>query len=169
MPSLIAIASALLKTDAANIPGKLIGVLGHDLHGVRAVGLEDANCPGGADPIAVKEDHDLPDDLLLRPGVRDPFGSNRANARHLPKPIGLGLDDVEDLVSKGLDHLLGVGRADAPDHPGAQIFLDPVDRTRRRALEKPRLELLTVSAIVNPFARCVEQSTAVDRKLWMFL
>src|SRR5208337_5583966 len=36
----------------------------------------------------------------------------------------------------------------------AQIFLDPVDRTRRRGLEKPRLELLTVGAIVDPFAGC---------------
>ena len=59
---------------------------------VRAVGLEDAHRPGGADPVAVQEDHDLPDDFLLGPGVRDPFGSNRANAGHLAKPIGLGLD-----------------------------------------------------------------------------
>ena len=116
-----------LETNASDIPGKPIGVLGHDLHGVRAVGLEDANRPGGADPVAVKEDHDLPDDLLLGPGVRDPFGSNRADARHLAKPIGLGLDDVEDLLPEGLDHLLGVDRPDAPDHPGAEIFLDPVD------------------------------------------
>ena len=43
-----------------------------------------------ADPVAVKEDHDLPDDLLLGPGVRDPFGPNRADARHLPKPIRCG-------------------------------------------------------------------------------
>ena len=141
-----------LETDASDVPGKPIGVLGHDLHGVRAVGLEDANRPGGSDPVAVKEDHDLPDDLLLGPGVRDPFGSNRADARHLAKPIGLGLDDVEDLLPEGLDHLLGIDRPDAPDHPGAEIFLDPVDRTRRRGLEKPRLELLTVGAIVDPFA-----------------
>jgi hypothetical protein len=116
-----------LETNPANIPGKPIGVLSHDLHGVRAVGLEDANRPGGTDPVAVKEDHDLPDDLLLGPGVRDPFGSNRANARHLAKPIGLGLDDVEDLLPEGLDHLLGIDRPDAPDHPGAEIFLDSVD------------------------------------------
>ena len=45
----------------------------------------------------------------------------------LPKPIGLGLDDVEDILSEGLDHLLGIDRPDAPDHPRAQIFLDPVD------------------------------------------
>ena len=75
----------------------------------------------------MKEDHDLPDDLLLGPGVRDPFGSNRADARDLTKPIGLGLDDVEDLLPEGFDHLLGVDRPDAADHPGAEIFLDPVD------------------------------------------
>ena len=116
-----------LETDAANIPGKAIGVFGHDLHGVRAVGLEDTNRPRGADPVAVQEDHDLSDDLLLRPGVRNTLGPHHSDPDDLSKAIGLSLDDVEDLVSKGLDHLLGVDRADAADHPGAQIFLDPVD------------------------------------------
>ena len=116
-----------LETDASDVPGKPIGVLGHDLNGVRAVGLEDAHRPGGSDPVAVKEDHYLPDNLLLGPGVRDPFGSNRANAGHLAKPIGLGLDHVEDLLPEGFDHLLGVDGSDAPDHPGAEIFLDSVD------------------------------------------
>jgi hypothetical protein len=59
-----------LETDASNISGKPIGVLGHDLHGVRAVSLEDANRPSGADPGAVKEDNDLPDDLLLGLNLR---------------------------------------------------------------------------------------------------
>jgi hypothetical protein len=80
-----------------------------------------------ADAVAVQEDHDLPDNLLLGPGVRDPLGSNRANARHLAKPIGLGLDDVEDPLTEGLDHFLGIDWPDAPDHPGAEIFLDAVN------------------------------------------
>src|SRR5208282_3180070 len=116
-----------LETDASDVPGKPMGVLGHDLHGVRAVGLEDTNRPGGSDPVAVQEDHDLPDDLLLGPGVRDPLGPNGADARHLAKPIGLGLDDVEDLLPEGLDHLLRIDRADAADHPRAQILLDPIN------------------------------------------
>jgi hypothetical protein len=33
------------------------------------VGLEDANRACSADPVAVQEDHDLPDDLLLGPGL----------------------------------------------------------------------------------------------------
>ena len=141
-----------LETDASNIPGKPIRVLGHDLHGVCPIGLEDANCSGGSDPVAVKEDHNLPDDLLLRPGVRDPFGPNRADACDLAKPVGVGLNDVENLLTEGLDHLLGIDRPDAADHPGAQVFLDPIDRTWRRGLEKARPELLTVGAIVDPFA-----------------
>ena len=108
------------------LPSKPIGVLRHDLHRVRAVGLEDANRPGGADPVGVKKDHDLPDDLLFGLGVRDAFGPNCADAGHLAKPIGLGLDDVEDLLPEGLDHFLGVDRSDAADHPGAEIFLDPL-------------------------------------------
>ena len=86
---------------------------------------------GGSDPVAMKENHNLPDDLLLGPGVGDSLGPNGADAGHLAKPTGFGLDDVEDLLAKGLDHLLGVDQPDAPDHAGAQVFLDPVDRTRR--------------------------------------
>jgi hypothetical protein len=57
----------------------------------------------------------------------DAFRPNRADPGDLSKAIGLGLDDVEDLVSKGPDHLLRVDRADASDHSKAEIFLDTVD------------------------------------------
>ena len=79
----------------------------------------------------MKEDHDLADDLLLGPGVRDAFGADRTDARHFPKPGRFGLDDVEHLFAERLDHLLGVDRSNAPDHSRAQIFLNPFDRTRR--------------------------------------
>ena len=52
--------------------------------------------------------------FLLGPGVHYALGPNRADARHLAKPIRLGLDDVEDPLAEGLDHLLGVDRPDAP-------------------------------------------------------
>jgi hypothetical protein len=68
---------------------------------------------------------------------RTPFCSAQASVMRLARtvpmpvtlrsPIGLGLDDVEDLLAEGLDHLLGIDRPDAADHPGAQIFLNPVD------------------------------------------
>ena len=71
----------------------------------------------------------------------------------LAQPIGLGLDDVEHLLAEGLDHLLGVDRTDAADHAGAEILLDAVDGGRRRGAHEARLELLTMGAVVDPFAR----------------
>jgi hypothetical protein len=59
------------------------------------------------------------------------FGSDGPDARHFAKPVRLGFDDVENLVRKRLDHLLGVDRPNSPDHSRAQIFLNPFDRTRR--------------------------------------
>ena len=49
-----------------------------------------------------------------------------ADPRHLAQSIGFSLDDVEDLLPERLDHLLGVDRPDAADHPRAEVFLDPV-------------------------------------------
>jgi hypothetical protein len=59
------------------------------------------------------------------------FGPDGPDARHFAKPVRLGFDDVENLVRKRLDHLLGVDRPNSPDHSRAQIFLNPFDRTRR--------------------------------------
>ena len=142
-----------LEADAADVARQAIGVLGHDLDGIGAVGLEDAHRACRADAVAVQEDHDLPHDLLLGPGVGDALGAHRADAGHLAQAIGLRLDDVEHLLAERLDHLLGVDRADAADHPGAEIFLDAVDRGRRRGAHEARLELLAVGAVVDPFAR----------------
>ena len=103
--------------------------------------------------MAVQEDHDLAHDLLLGPGGGDALGAHRANAVDLAQAIGLGLDDVEHLLAEGLDHLLGVDRADAADHAGAEILLDAFDRGRRRGAHEARLELLAMGAVVDPFAR----------------
>ena len=77
---------------------------------------------------------------------------NRADPRHLAKPIGLGFDDVEDLLPEGLDHLFGVDRPDAPMIPYSEIFLIPSIELGAEVLEKPGPELLPVGAIIDPFA-----------------
>ena len=121
-----------LEADAADVAGEPIGVLGHDLNGIGAVGLVDPNGARRADAVAMQEDHDLAHDLLLRPGSDDAPRPDRADAIDLTHPIGLGLDDVEHLLAEGLDHLPGIDRADAADHAGGEIRLDALDRTRRR-------------------------------------
>ena len=118
-----------LEADAADVARQPIRVLGHDLDGIGAVGLEDAHRPCGADAMAVQEDHDLAHDLLLGPGAGDALGAHRADAGHLAQAIGLGLDHIEHLLAESLHHLLGVDRADAADHAGAEILLDAVEST----------------------------------------
>ena len=142
-----------LEADAADVAREAIGVFGHDLHGVGAVGLEDADRAGGAHAIAVQEHHDLPHDLLLGPGAGDQREAPRADAGHLAQPIGLNLDDIKHFFAERLDHLRGVDRADAADHPRSEVFFDAFDCCRRRAAHEARLELLTVRAVVDPFTR----------------
>src|ERR1022692_3019303 len=66
------------EANAADIPRKAIGILGHDLDGVGTIGLEDPYRPRRADAVAVQEDHDLANHLLLGPGRDDPTRSRSA-------------------------------------------------------------------------------------------
>ena len=140
------------ETDAADVPGEPVGVLRHDLDGVRAVGPEYPHRPRRADAMAVQEHHDLADDLLLGPGVGDPLRPHFPDARHLAQPFRLRLDYIEHLFAECADQLSGVDRADAPDHAGAQILLDALDRGRFRGADEARPELLAVGAVVHPFS-----------------
>lgn len=142
-----------LEANAANVPRQAVGVFRHDLNSVGAVGLIDSHGASRADTMAVQEDHDLPHDLLLGPRIRDSAGADRANARDFPQARRFGLDRVEDLFAEGADQLLRVDRTDAPDHAGAKIFFDAIDRGRRRGLQELRPELLPVGAVVDPVAR----------------
>ena len=80
-------------------------------------------------------------------------GANRPDAVDLAQPVRRRLDDVEHLLAEGAHELLGVDRANAADHAGREVLLDAVDRGRGRGAQEPRLELLAVGAVVDPFAR----------------
>ena len=75
----------------------------------------------------------------------------------------LGLDYIEHFVAERLDHLLGVDRADAADHPGTEILLDAFGRGRRRGAHEARFELLAMGAVVDPFARRGDPFAGGDR------
>ena len=141
------------ETDAADVAREAVGVLRHHLHGIGAVGPEYPHRPRRADAVAVQEHHDLADDLLLGPGIGDPLRPHLPDAGHLAQPFRLGLDDIEHLLAERPDQLAGVDRADAPDHAGAEILLDALDRGRLGGAHEARLELLAVGAVVDPLAR----------------
>jgi hypothetical protein len=66
--------------------------------------------------------------LLLGPGGDNPPGSHWPNAVHFPEAIGLGFDDIEDLLGKDPHELAGIDRADPPDHPRRQVLFDAFGR-----------------------------------------
>ncbi len=100
----------------------------------------------------MQEQHDLADDLLFGPAGGDPRGPHRADALDLAQPIGISLDELEDGLTEAFHQTLRVGRADAADHAGAEIALDPIERRRRSRLEKGRSELQAVGPVVRPGA-----------------
>jgi hypothetical protein len=119
-----------LETDAPNIARQAIGVLGHDLDGVSSIGLENPHRPRRADTMAVQEDHDFPNRLLFCPSSENAGSANRPDAVDLSQPIGRSLNNVEHLFAEGANEFLRVCGANAPDHPGREVFLDAVGRCR---------------------------------------
>ena len=94
-------ASAVLKPMPRTSRARRYGVLGHDLDGVSAIGLEYPYRPRrAADAVAVQEDHDFPYRLLLGPCGDDPSRAHRANAADFPQAISLRLDDLEYLLAE---------------------------------------------------------------------
>ena len=91
-------------------------------------------------------------------------------ARNSPMPdnlaqlLRLRLDDLEGLLAEGRDDALGELGADAAHHAGAEIFLDPLRRRRRRGLEEVRLELEPVRAVGDPDADGVDEFARRDRR-----
>jgi len=83
-----------------NVTGQAMGVLGHHLHGVRAVGLVDPQSARGSDAVRMQEHHDFAHDPLLGPGVDDPPGAHRADPVDLPQAAWLRLDHIEHLSPK---------------------------------------------------------------------
>ena len=124
------------EADAADIAGQPVRVLRDQPNGIGAVSFVNAHRARRADAIAVQEQHDLTDDLLLGPARDDPLRALRANPGDLTKATWLLLDDLEHGLAKGAYKLLRIDRPDAADHPGAEIFLDALDRRRRRSLEE---------------------------------
>ncbi len=90
------------EPDAADILGQPVRIFRHDLHGIVTVSLVDAYRTGSADAVRMQEDHNLTDDLLLRPRGDDTLRPARPDAVHFAKAAWRALDHVEHFVAEGL-------------------------------------------------------------------
>jgi len=151
------------KADAANVARQPIRILGHDLNGVMAIGLEDAHGSGRADAVRVQEDHDVAHGFLLGPAGDNlpcPEFADAGNLAHAPR---LRLDNLEGLLAESRDDPFGEHGADPAHHARAEIFFDSLRRRWRRGLEKVRLELEAVSAVGDPNPDGVDEFARRDR------
>jgi hypothetical protein len=152
------------KADAADVAGQTVGVFRDQSDSIGAIGLVDAHRPRRADAVAVQEQHNLANHLLFGPAGDNPLRTLRADAGHFTQPTRLLLDNVEHGFTKGADELLGVDRPDATDHAGAEIFLDALDRCRRRSLEERGFELDAVRAVVDPGPARLDELAGGDHR-----
>ena len=79
--------------------------------------------------MRVQEDHNLPDDFLGFPGFDHPLFAFGTNAVKVCQAFRCLLNDVKHLLPKGLDQFFRKVRADAFDHPRAQIFFNAFEGT----------------------------------------
>ena len=100
--------------------------------------------------MGLQEDHDLANDLLLRPALGDALLALGADAVQGQQGVRVVLDDVEDAFAEGPHQLARKVRPDALDHARTQIALDAVERGRLDDAQLPGLELQAVLAVVDP-------------------
>src|SRR6476660_953791 len=100
--------------------------------------------------MALQEDHDLANGLLLAPAGRDAAETRFANAIHLEQSLRRAFDDVEDGLAERCDQPAGKVRANPLDHPGPKIAPDALDRGGRYHLQEAGAELQAMLAVLLP-------------------
>src|SRR5207245_2550135 len=109
------------EADASDIASQPIGVLRDEPNGISAMGSVDAHRARRADAVAVQEQHDLANHLLLCPAGDDLLRTLGADAGHLAQATGFLFYYVEHGFAEGPHELLRIDRPDAADHAGAEI------------------------------------------------
>ena len=88
------------EADAADVAGEPIGILGHHLDGVVAIGLEDPDRARRPDAMGMQKHHDVAHGLLFGPAGGDPRRAQFADAGNLAQAARLRLDDLEGCLAE---------------------------------------------------------------------
>ena len=102
--------------------------------------------------MALQEDHDLADGLLLAPAGRDATETRLPDAIDLEQALRRALDDIEDVLAERCDQPAGEVRADPLDHARAEIAPDALDGGGRHHLQEAGTELQPMLAVLLPLA-----------------
>ena len=112
--------------------------------------------------MALQEEHDVLDLLLLLPALFDPVHANTSDAGHIKQAVRIIFDDVQCISSKLPDDPPCEGRADPLDQAAPQIFFDPVDSRRKRLLKCLHEKLAPIPCIDLPGSAKVQYAPHMD-------
>ncbi|OPY68827.1 MAG: hypothetical protein A4E63_01926 [Syntrophorhabdus sp. PtaU1.Bin050] len=104
------------ETYAEDVHSQPVGVFAHHLYRIPAVMSVNLDRVGRAHPLALKEHHDLPDLLLLLPGVLDHLDPFFPDTRYFVKPFNVAFYDGQGFLAKGGNQSFRHDRADPLDH-----------------------------------------------------
>ncbi len=140
------------EAETGYFVGESIGVRSQYRDGLGTVVAIDPGRLSGTDAVGLQEDQDLANPALASPGALDPRRPFGADARDLGQPLGLSLDDLEGSEAETIHQTPRHHFADAGDQAGAEIALQPAQRSRLEAEAGIHPELSPELAVVSPFA-----------------
>src|SRR5215831_8382075 len=117
-------AISCLEANAMDVERQAIGILLDAGNSLVTVGLVNPYRTGRPHAVRVQEDHDLSNDFLGFPGFDDSLFAFGANPIELSQAFRGLLNHVKHLLTKRLDEFFGEVRANAFDHPRAEILFD---------------------------------------------
>src|ERR1035437_7226033 len=112
------------EPDAMDLLRQGVWVLPHSLDGQGAVGLVDADCPPGADPVAMEKEHDLADLHSLLPGIGDPLPALWPDTIDGLQVGGVVFYYRQDLCAEVADQLLCEDGANTLHEAAGQVPFD---------------------------------------------
>jgi hypothetical protein len=133
--------SAPWKADASHVAGEPIGIGLDSPDRPWPVGLVDAHRPRGAQAVAVQEQNDAADRLLLGESLDDALRPPGTHPLHATQGLGLAGDHVEDALAEKIDEAAGADGADSVDETRPQVPLQPLGAGRCRDGQRLGAEL----------------------------
>ena len=144
------------ETNPPHVLGQPVGVLLNDLHRVLAVCLVDAGGVGGADSVALQEQHHVAYLLLLHPSPFDVLQPAGPDSRRLGQTLRLLIDHSQGLVAEAVHQPSGKHWADALHQGRGQVSAHGIGAGGQLGTVAVSPELIAMGGMIYPPASQVQ-------------
>ena len=152
------------ETDPPHVLGQPVGVLLDDPHHVLAICLVDAGGVGGADSVALQEQHHAPYLLLVLPSPPDALHPAGADPGSLGQTLRVLVDHPQGLIAKTVRQPSGEHRADTLHQARGQVAAHGIGAGRQLGAVALCSELIAVDGVVDPPAVQVQPFSRLNAR-----